>query len=179
VATVILTESNTFSEYESRLGLSPLSYGYKFIDSPASADEDDRDIYPVSIPHAGYLWSCVKWWRFKCTDLAGSTSVGTFRIWFTGSFPSEMEVYVATSSSYRVSGPFHSYDTSWTPSIGVTWYPASTNYYDATHYLSVPGTITANDGYSSYFCHALRVSSLAEEMSFSDEPYLCFNYVLS
>jgi hypothetical protein len=181
MANVIIVESNNWDEYETELGSTLTSFSYKSIDSPAFPDED-RELYPVRIPHAGYYWSCLKWWRFKVPEIGASASVSNFKVWLSGTLPdtTNLDVFVLTGADYRVSGPYHTYDSAWRPPITGTWYSMKTSYYDLYNTLSISGTVTADGGYSDYFCHALRATSdIEDDITFSNEPYFSFDYTVT
>lgn len=181
-ATIALVESNKYLARTTQLSANLESYAYKLEDSPVSVDVNDAVIHCLWKPYNGYLWSHVKWWRFTCTDLGGSSQVDTFKVWWTGTLPTGVEIYVTQGGTYEVLEPYHTHDSSWLPTISGSPSPSSltnvTTYPSEGSALSVSGTLTAAGTYTSYIAHVMRVAySLSEALTLDGS--VAFNYSYS
>jgi hypothetical protein len=108
--------------------------------------------------------------------------VDTFKVWWTGTLPTGVEIYVTQGGTYAVLEPYHTYDSSWLPTVPGSPSPSSltnvTSYPSEGSALSVTGTLTATGTYTSYIAHVMRVSSELEEALTLDGS-VAFNYSYS
>lgn len=107
---------------------------------------------PVTIPSIGTARSYEKWLRFKCT-VAPDTQVTNFKYWGPNTTPGTgVTVFVGTT------------DTGATPvatDSAVATTQQDTNYYDTSHTLAIPGTLTAENQETDYLVFQVDVGTTA------------------
>lgn len=119
---------------------------------------------PITIPTGSPVYSYEKWIRFKCT-VAPAVQCTNFKFWGGSSVPGTgLKIYAGTTASGAT--PVNT-----ASSVATT--QQDTNYYDASHTLSISGTLVNVNDETNYLVTQLQVSSTASQGNMTQQT---FNY---
>ena len=107
---------------------------------------------PITIPAGASVYSYEKWLRFKDT-VAPANQCTNFKYWGPNSIPGTGMILKAGTV-----------DTGATPvatASSVATTQQDTNYYDTSHQLSIPGTLTSQNQETDYLVLQLTVANTA------------------